>query len=79
MQETKQKDIGLSVWMDNIFQSWFLSKVLMFFGLFGLQHYERTSDSQEMKEDYTGKWRCKEKVAAKRFSLTLHHHFAKLI
>jgi hypothetical protein len=32
-----------------------------------------------MKEDYTGKWRYKEKVAAKRFCLILHHYFAKLI
>jgi hypothetical protein len=79
MQEAKQKDIGLRVWMDYLSQRWFLSKILMFFSLFGLQDYERTVDRQEIKEEYTRKWICKEKVYAKIFSLTLHHHFAKLI
>jgi hypothetical protein len=65
--------------MDSLFQRWFLSKILMFLNLFFLQDYERTTDSQEMKEEYTGKWRFKDKVVSKRFSLTLHHHFAKII
>jgi hypothetical protein len=55
MQEAKQRDIDLRVWMDTLFQRWFLSKVLMFFSLFGLQDYESTTDIQEIKEDYTGK------------------------
>jgi hypothetical protein len=41
MQEEKQKDIGLRVWRDNLFQNWILSMVLKYFFLFDLGAYER--------------------------------------
>jgi hypothetical protein len=66
MQEAKQKNRGFRVLMDNLFQRLVLSKDLVFFSLFDLQDYERTTDSQEMKEDYTGKWRYKEKACCKK-------------
>jgi hypothetical protein len=77
MQEAKHKDKGLRVWRDNLFQSWLLSRVLMFFIQFDPYAYEREMIVRKWKNTIQEKWRCKEEACCKRFCSNLTPTFTK--